>query len=62
MNGVETARTQCPSCGERIELLVDCSIHEQTYIEDCEVCCRPIIIVAMTSEDGSPVVQVSRQM
>lgn len=25
-----------------IELVVDCSIPEQEYIEDCEVCCRPI--------------------
>ena len=23
-------------------MLVDPSVREQTYIEDCEVCCRPI--------------------
>ncbi len=32
----------CPYCGEKITLLVDCSQPEQTYVEDCEVCCRPI--------------------
>ena len=25
-----------------ISILVDCSVEDQSYIEDCEVCCRPI--------------------
>lgn len=33
---------QCPYCWEEISVLLDPSIREQTYIEDCEVCCRPI--------------------
>ncbi len=33
---------QCPYCWEEISVLLDSSVHEQTYIEDCEVCCRPI--------------------
>lgn len=32
----------CPYCWEQISMLLDCSVREQTYIEDCEVCCRPI--------------------
>ena len=32
----------CPFCGERITLLVDGSAGSQSYIEDCQVCCRPI--------------------
>ena len=32
----------CPYCGEPIELLIDTSITEQEYVEDCEVCCNPI--------------------
>ncbi|HCU90828.1 MAG TPA: CPXCG motif-containing cysteine-rich protein [Gammaproteobacteria bacterium] len=32
----------CPYCGESISMMLDLSIKEQTYIEDCEVCCRPI--------------------
>ena len=32
----------CPYCLQRISMLLDCSVAEQTYIEDCEVCCRPI--------------------
>ncbi|MGR8920115.1 MAG: CPXCG motif-containing cysteine-rich protein [Gammaproteobacteria bacterium] len=36
----------CPYCGARISVLVDHSIEEQTYVEDCEVCCRPLSITA----------------
>lgn len=32
----------CPHCWQRISVLVDLSIEEQAYVEDCEVCCRPI--------------------
>ncbi len=37
----------CPYCGELIELVIDCSVPEQQYIEDCSVCCRPIVVNAM---------------
>ncbi|MBT8081361.1 MAG: CPXCG motif-containing cysteine-rich protein [Gammaproteobacteria bacterium] len=33
----------CPYCGERISVLVDTSVVQQRYVEDCEVCCRPIV-------------------
>lgn len=35
---------QCPYCLAEISMLLDPSIHEQSYIEDCEVCCNPIQI------------------
>jgi hypothetical protein len=41
----------CPHCGETINLTLDLSVPEQSYIEDCPVCCRPML-VAYTSEDG----------
>jgi Cysteine-rich CPXCG len=34
----------CPYCGEQISMVLDTSVAHQTYIEDCEVCCRPIEI------------------
>ncbi|PKG42155.1 CPXCG motif-containing cysteine-rich protein [Psychroflexus sp. MES1-P1E] len=33
---------QCPYCWEDISMLLDPSIRQQTYVEDCEVCCNPI--------------------
>jgi hypothetical protein len=38
---VETEIT-CPHCGEVFPLLIDTSESEQSLIEDCRVCCRPI--------------------
>ncbi len=32
----------CPYCGETFEAVIDASVEDQVYIEDCEVCCRPI--------------------
>jgi transcription elongation factor Elf1 len=33
---------QCPYCWEQISMLIDVSQSQQTYIEDCEICCNPI--------------------
>ena len=38
---IET-RVQCPYCWEHFNVLVDTSAGSQEYVEDCEVCCRPI--------------------
>lgn len=35
---------QCPHCWEEISMLLDPSVDQQNYIEDCEVCCGPIQI------------------
>ena len=40
---------QCPYCWEEISMLLDVSIPNQNYIEDCEVCCHPIQIQALFS-------------
>ena len=42
----------CPYCGENISILIDLGVAEQEYIEDCEVCCRPIE-VSLRSDDGT---------
>jgi hypothetical protein len=34
----------CPHCWEQVTVLLDPSVSGQTYVEDCEVCCRPIRI------------------
>jgi transcription elongation factor Elf1 len=42
----------CPYCGEEISMVLDDSVARQTYIEDCEVCCRPIEISYMIEDDS----------
>ncbi len=46
-----TAEVMCPHCGETILLFLDLSIEEQSYIEDCSVCCQPMI-VSYSAADG----------
>ena len=45
----------CPSCGERIIIPLDPSAGtEQTYVEDCPVCCNPNVIHVEFFGDGDP--------
>jgi transcription elongation factor Elf1 len=34
----------CPYCWQEISMILDMSVDDQTYVEDCEVCCKPIQI------------------
>jgi len=39
---IEDVIVECPACGEPFALAVDTSGGpEQSYFEDCPVCCRP---------------------
>lgn len=40
----------CPHCWESIEVLVDLSVDEQSYIEDCSVCCRPMTLSVLVAD------------
>ena len=43
---------QCPYCWEQVSMLLDTSIINQTYVEDCEVCCNPIeVSVAFSNQE-----------
>ena len=42
MNRLFEHSIDCPYCGEIIDVLIDGSVIQQAYIEDCQVCCRPI--------------------
>jgi hypothetical protein len=51
----------CPSCGESVTLWIDRSAgRDQRYVEDCEVCCRPMQIVVEMTEDGDASIDVAR--
>lgn len=53
---------QCPFCGEPTEVEVDlhgdddsgsgAAGNAQTFVQDCDVCCRPISVRARLSADG----------
>jgi hypothetical protein len=42
----------CPYCGESISLWIDeTGGRSQSYIEDCQVCCKPVQITARRDGD-----------
>lgn len=50
---LEFVEITCPYCGEPFETGVDVSAGSTRYIEDCQVCCRPIEFrVRVDAEDG----------
>ncbi|CAA6806226.1 MAG: Unknown protein [uncultured Thiotrichaceae bacterium] len=54
MLGTEAVTINCPYCAEAIEIVVDCSVDYQDYIEDCFVCCRPIQLKISVDAQGYP--------
>ena len=52
MNELVEKSVDCPYCGESIDVLLDESDAGQTYVEDCQVCCRPIVFDFATHADG----------
>lgn len=42
----------CPYCGEEIEILIDPSAGDQDYVEDCQVCCKPINLRIRFDSEG----------
>jgi len=53
MHFEDEARYTCPACGEEIVVPVDASAGEdQEYVEDCPVCCSPVVIRLHLDEAG----------
>ena len=48
----DTQLIDCPYCGESFELVIDISVSEQNYIEDCYVCCAPIQFTVTVTGTG----------
>ena len=46
-------RVMCPYCGESFVLMIDGSAGSQSYYEDCEICCRPILFLMEVDSDGN---------
>lgn len=42
----------CPYCGEAIDVLIDHQDAGDQYIEDCQVCCRPISFSVSVDPSG----------
>ncbi|MEO0437801.1 MAG: CPXCG motif-containing cysteine-rich protein [Pseudomonadota bacterium] len=51
MNRAEV-NTSCPYCWEPLVILVEPSDVDNEYVEDCQVCCRPMLVWASIDEQG----------
>lgn len=58
MQQLHEEKIVCPYCSETIVALIDPEELGQEYIEDCQVCCRPITFFVTASGDGSLSVRV----
>ena len=58
MRSLVEQKVSCPYCGESIEILIDQEEAGEQYIEDCQVCCRPIQISFETDDDSLSGIQV----
>lgn len=59
MHPLIEADIYCPYCGEINTVLVEPAEDVQEYIEDCQVCCRPIVFnVSMQPGQEMPTIQV----
>jgi len=55
VQALEEANLTCPHCGEPIPLLLDLSGGSQSYTEDCEICCQPILVSLWMDEHSEEV-------
>ena len=53
--------TQCPACGALISLLVDEANLGAEYVEDCEVCCRPLLVSPSLDSSGALLVAIAAE-
>ncbi|PKH06614.1 CPXCG motif-containing cysteine-rich protein [Moritella sp. Urea-trap-13] len=58
MNQLTETSIACPYCGETLEVLIDPADLGQQYIEDCQVCCKPINFLVSESADDELAVTV----
>ncbi|PWQ95493.1 CPXCG motif-containing cysteine-rich protein [Leucothrix pacifica] len=52
MDLLQEEEISCPYCGEPLDVLIDPQDVGQEYIEDCQVCCRPINFMITEDEMG----------
>ena len=59
---LEEIDVECPHCGETFTALIDASEGDSEYIQDCEVCCAPILFaVGVDPVEGGVSVSTARE-
>jgi hypothetical protein len=58
MSALDSVLIQCPYCWETLDISIDPSVADQEYVEDCQVCCQPIVVHVVLDENLTPTVNV----
>lgn len=58
---LEWTTITCPYCGEIFETAVDYSTGDQHYVEDCQICCNPILFSVHVDLNGDLVAVDTRR-
>lgn len=58
---VENHQIYCPYCGEPLSVLVDPGDIGSSYVEDCQVCCQPMVLHPESDGSGSIELRVMRE-
>ncbi|MCB5160454.1 CPXCG motif-containing cysteine-rich protein [Marinomonas algarum] len=58
MTGLTEESINCPYCGEDIDVIIEPMDDNQEYIEDCQVCCRPIVFHIDVDFEGTQTLYV----
>ncbi len=61
MSELDEVQIRCPYCGEQIDIRVHIGSDDEDYVEDCSVCCRPILLHVARDENGMPSVSASSE-
>lgn len=61
MDLLQTAAINCPYCGEINELLIDCSAGSREYVEDCQVCCQPMLLTLTVDDNAATGIEVRKE-
>ncbi len=51
----ESISVPCPYCGEAFFIEPEPCGETVEYVEDCHVCCQPVVVTVSYSEEGSDV-------
>jgi len=46
-----TTKVKCPHCGRNLTVNLDLSTPEETWIDDCQLCSRPILFSSKRIEE-----------
>ena len=59
---LDEASYACPTCGEEIVVPIDPHAgSHQKYVEDCPVCCSPIVLRIQVEDDGEVRIDAERE-